>query len=63
MFTQGSGSVASYAAVAAVGAILSAAGTWGATQFVARSAAQPARRPLGCSSLNRSPISRAEKCA
>jgi hypothetical protein len=42
MFTQRSGSVASYAAIAAATAILSAVGTWGATQFVARSAAQPA---------------------
>src|SRR5580704_4129853 len=39
MFTQRSGSVASYAAVAAATAILSAVGTWDATQFVARSAA------------------------
>jgi quercetin dioxygenase-like cupin family protein len=34
------GSVSSYAAVAA--ALMSAAGTWGATQFVAMSGAQPA---------------------
>jgi quercetin dioxygenase-like cupin family protein len=47
MFTQRSGSVASYAAVAAATAILSAAGTWGATQFVARSAAQPAAPATG----------------
>jgi hypothetical protein len=42
MFTQRSGSVASYAAVAVAAAILSAVGTWGATQFVASSTAQPA---------------------
>ena|SRR3984893_5142106 len=47
MFTQRSGSVASYAAVAAATAILSAVGTWGATQFVARSAAQPAAPAAG----------------
>ncbi len=42
MRTQRSGSVASYAAVAMAAASLSAVGTWGATQFVASSAAQPA---------------------
>jgi quercetin dioxygenase-like cupin family protein len=42
MFAQRSGSVASYAAVALAAAILSAVGTWSATQFVASSAAQPA---------------------
>ena len=47
MFAQRSGSVASYAAVAAAAAILSAVGTWGATQFVARSAAQPAAPATG----------------
>ncbi len=47
MFTQRSGSVASYAAVAAAAAILSAVGTWSATQFVARSAAQPAAPGTG----------------
>jgi quercetin dioxygenase-like cupin family protein len=47
MFTQRSGSVASYAAVAAAAAILSGVGTWGATQFVARSAAQPAAPAAG----------------
>ena len=47
MFTQRSGSVASYAAVAAATAILSAVGTWGATQFVTRSAAQPAAPATG----------------
>ena len=47
MFAQRSGSVASYAAVAAVTAILSAAGTWGATQFVVRSAAQPTAPATG----------------
>jgi quercetin dioxygenase-like cupin family protein len=47
MFAERSGSVASYAAVAAATAILSALGTWGATQFVARSAAQPAAPATG----------------
>jgi quercetin dioxygenase-like cupin family protein len=47
MFAKRSGSVASYAAVAATAAILSAVGTWGATQFVARSAAQPAAPAMG----------------
>jgi quercetin dioxygenase-like cupin family protein len=42
MFTRRSGSVASYAAVAAAAGILSAVGTWSATQLVASSAAQPA---------------------
>src|SRR5262245_59359413 len=41
MFTQRNGSVASYAAVAVTAAILSAVGTWSATQFVAISGAQP----------------------
>src|SRR6267142_5790751 len=44
MFTQGNGSVASYAAV--VAAILSAVGTWSVTQFAASSAAQPAAAPV-----------------
>jgi quercetin dioxygenase-like cupin family protein len=39
------GSIASYAAVAAVAGLLSAVGTWSATQFVATSAAQPAAAP------------------
>ena len=47
MLTQRSGSVASYAAVAVVAAILSAVGTWSATQFVASSAAQPAAPVTG----------------
>jgi quercetin dioxygenase-like cupin family protein len=47
MFTQRNGSVASYATVAAAAAILSAVGTWSATQFVARSAAQPAAPATG----------------
>jgi quercetin dioxygenase-like cupin family protein len=47
MFTLRSGSVASYAAVAAAAAILSAVGTWSATQFVASSAAQPAAPVTG----------------
>ena len=42
MFTQRSGSVASYAAVAGAAALVSAVGTWSATQLVASSAAQPA---------------------
>jgi quercetin dioxygenase-like cupin family protein len=42
MFTRRSGSLASYAAVAMAAAVASAAATWGATQFVASSAAQPA---------------------
>jgi quercetin dioxygenase-like cupin family protein len=36
------GSVSSYAAVAVVAALISAFGTWGATQFVVPSGAQPA---------------------
>lgn len=36
-----SGSVWSYAAVAVVAAVISAVGTWGATQFVVPSGAQP----------------------
>jgi hypothetical protein len=36
------GSVSSYAAVAVAATLMSAAGTWGATRFVATSAAQPA---------------------
>ena len=47
MFTQRSGSVAPYAAVAVAAAILSAVGTWSATQFVASSAAQPAAPATG----------------
>ena len=47
MFTQRSGSVASYAAAAAAAAILSAVGTWSATQFVAGSAAQPVAPATG----------------
>src|SRR4051794_19018439 len=47
MFTQRSGSVASYAAVAMAAAILSAVGTWSATQFVASSAAQTAAPATG----------------
>ena len=47
MFTQRSGSVASYAAVAVAAAILSAVGTWNASQFVASSAAQPAAPATG----------------
>src|SRR6202521_3393672 len=47
MFTQRSGSVASYAAVAVAAAIVSAVGTWSATQFVASSAAQPAALATG----------------
>jgi quercetin dioxygenase-like cupin family protein len=39
------GSIASYASVAAVAGLLSAVGTWSATQFVATSAAQPAAAP------------------
>ena len=35
------GSVSSYAAVAVAAALISAAGTWGTTQFVATSGAQP----------------------
>src|SRR5258707_6132147 len=47
MFTQRSGSVASYAAVAVAAAIVSVVGTWSATQFVASSAAQPAAPATG----------------
>ena len=47
MITQGSGSVASYIAIAVAAAILSAVGTWSATQFVASSAAQPAAPATG----------------
>ena len=47
MSAQRSGSVASYAAVAAAAAMLSAVGTWGATQFVARAAAQPVAPATG----------------
>ena len=47
MFTQGSGSVASYAAVAVAAAILSAVGTWSATQLVTSPAAQPAAPATG----------------
>jgi quercetin dioxygenase-like cupin family protein len=47
MFTQRSGSVASYAAVAVAAAILSVVGTWSATQLVAGSAAQPAALATG----------------
>src|SRR5262249_50581472 len=36
------GSVSSYAAVAVAAALISAVGTWGATQLVATSVAQPA---------------------
>ena len=42
MWALKSGSFESYAAVAAVAAVLSAVGTWGATTFVATSAAQQA---------------------
>ena len=42
MTTVRNGSLASYAAIAVAAALLSAAGTWGATQFVATSLAQPA---------------------
>jgi quercetin dioxygenase-like cupin family protein len=41
MTTARSGSVASYAAVALVAALISAVGTWGATKLVATSVAQP----------------------
>jgi quercetin dioxygenase-like cupin family protein len=47
MFTWRSGSGASYAAVAVAAAIASAVGTWGATQFVTSSAAQPAAPVTG----------------
>ena len=47
MFTQRSGSVASYAAVAVAAASLSVVGTWSATQFVAGSAAQSAAPATG----------------
>jgi quercetin dioxygenase-like cupin family protein len=42
MTTTRNGSIASYAAVAATAAVLSAVATWSATQLVAVSAAQPA---------------------
>jgi quercetin dioxygenase-like cupin family protein len=47
MFTQRSGSIASYAAVAVTAAILSAVATSRATQLVASSAAQPAAPATG----------------
>jgi quercetin dioxygenase-like cupin family protein len=47
MFTQRSGSVASYVAVAAAAATVSVVATWSATQFVASSAAQPAAPAAG----------------
>jgi quercetin dioxygenase-like cupin family protein len=47
MFTQRSGSVASYVTIAVAAAILSAVGTWSATQFVANSTAQPAAPATG----------------
>ncbi len=62
MFTQRSGSVASYAAVAVAAAIVSVVGTWSATQFVASSAAQPGApatgQPLTHSTARRSPRAR-----
>ena len=42
MIKTRNGSIASYGAVAVVAAALSAVATWGATKFVATSAAQPA---------------------
>jgi quercetin dioxygenase-like cupin family protein len=42
MIRAGNGSVVSYGAVAVVAAALAAIATWGATKFVATSAAQPA---------------------
>jgi quercetin dioxygenase-like cupin family protein len=42
-----SGSVSSYAAVAVVAALISAIGTWGATQLVSMSVAQPAAGGAG----------------
>jgi quercetin dioxygenase-like cupin family protein len=45
MFTQRSKPAGSYAAVAAAAAMVSAVGTWSATQLVANSAAQPAAPP------------------
>jgi quercetin dioxygenase-like cupin family protein len=42
-----SGSASSYAAVAVAAALISAAGTWGATRFVGTSAAQPAAAGSG----------------
>jgi quercetin dioxygenase-like cupin family protein len=47
MLTWRSGSVASYAAVAVAAAVASAIGTWGGTQFVASSVAQPAAPATG----------------
>jgi quercetin dioxygenase-like cupin family protein len=47
MLAQRSGSVASHVVVAVAAAILSAVGTWSATQFVASSAAQPAAPEMG----------------
>jgi len=47
MFTERSGSVASYAVVVVAAAIVSAVGTWSAMQFVASSAAQPAAPVTG----------------
>ena len=47
MVTRRNGSGSSYAAVAVTAAILSAAGTWSATQFVAISSAQPAAPVTG----------------
>jgi quercetin dioxygenase-like cupin family protein len=47
MIKTRNGSIASYGAVAVVAAALSAVATWGATKFVATSAAQPAAGGAG----------------
>lgn len=47
MIKTRSGSIVSYGAVAVVAAFLSAVATWGATKFVATSAAQPAAGGAG----------------
>jgi quercetin dioxygenase-like cupin family protein len=47
MTMAGNGSASSYAAVAVAAALVSAAGTWGTTQFVTRSVAQPAAGASG----------------
>jgi quercetin dioxygenase-like cupin family protein len=55
MTTTRNGSIASYAAVAATAAVLSAVGTWGATTFVATSVAQ--QPPAAAGQLLTQPLS------